>query len=235
MKIVRYAEDKKKIINWREMLIDLFPDRTERELNDNSKWCPECDGLGLVTVESKHIKGCVTCLGKGQINLCTNKDGEGCVYGYTVCKSCLESENEKERIKGVKIRYKNAKKVTFENYKGKLFDPSNDELVVDKDEFIDSLSEMISEGEFPKYVWGLTAYQNINVDMVQVVSDACEGGYEDQFEHLSAMDDLNHIQEAIDTWITNQGDAACCYNETNVVVLLDDIIVKLQKENTNGL
>ena len=87
----------KKIINWKEEFIKMFPETTERVLKSNYKWCEKCSGVGF-TRHGVYISFCNACLGRGQIGLCSEECGNDRKYPLTICKEC-DSKKEYYRKK----------------------------------------------------------------------------------------------------------------------------------------
>ena len=213
-----------KNISWREEIIKLFPDTTERIKNDNEEWCPKCNGLGLIR-ENKYIVGCTTCCGKGVIKLC--ECGQKIDKPYTICKSCRDKkEQEKE-----KERFEKAEKINYENYDGNFL--WNDR-VLDKEALEDELYTIIyGKKEPPIYVYATKEEKVFNfIDLVDIVADKCEDGYEDMDENFDYKDsDFLKAQELVDKWLNKHEENLYCYYEDyNKVITLDEIIQKLKKE-----
>lgn len=215
-----------KIINWREELINLFPETTERKLLDNHKWCEKCNGLGLYK-EGKSLFACNYCKGTGQAELCQNKCGNE-KHKYTnLCESCLNKSDDEKRIKMELYLFNKAEKINYCDYDGNFF---IDDIVKDKDDFEEWMFERLLEEDLPKYVYGTKKEKIMGINFTQIIEDECENGYEEMGDRLN-YDGVEEIQTMIDKWIENQGDANYCYWEDHkVIVLLDDLINQLKKE-----
>lgn len=214
-----------KIINWKEEFIKLFPENTERQLKDNHKWCEKCNGLGFFR-QGIYIDFCNSCRGTGQIELCTEGCGREKNSPYTVCDICRAKKDfEKETAKEKEL-FEKAQKVKFADYEGMFL---KNERVIDKEDFADDLYYKIKdEEEYPMYVYGTYKEPVMSIDFNQVINDSCEEGYEDMTDQLD-YDGVEEIQKSIDQWIEKQGEANYCYYESNVVVLLDDLIVEIKE------
>ena len=148
------------------------------------------------------------------------------------CEGYKKEQLEKEKIKEVEL-FKKAKKIKFIDYQGLFL---NNERVIDKDEFADNLYDKIKDGEdCLTYVFGTVKEPVMNIDFNEIINNACEDGYEEMDSYLD-YEGVKEIQELIDKWIIKQGDSNYCYWEnTRVVVLLDDLTadIKEQIENEN--
>lgn len=143
------------------------------------------------------------------------------------CEGYKKEQWDKERIK-YNESIARAEKIKFADYEGLFL---NDERVIDKDEFADNLYYKIKDGEdYPTYVLGTEKVSVMNIDFNDVLSSACEDGYEDMTDNLD-YEGVEEIQTLIDKWIEKQGDSNYCYYETNkVIVLLDDLITEIKEQ-----
>ena len=138
-----------KIINWKKEFTKLFPEKTERNLKDNHKWCNKCNGLGFFR-SGEYISFCNSCRGLGQIELCTEGCGREKHNYYTVCEICKDKKDNEGKTKKEKENFEKAIKITFAEYDGMFLDSSD--KVIDKDEFADNLYCKIKDGEYyPSY------------------------------------------------------------------------------------
>jgi len=213
-----------KIISWREEIIKLFPDTTERIKNDNEEWCSKCNGLGLIK-ENKYIVGCTTCYGRGVIKKC--ECGQKIDKPYTICKNCRDKKVEEKEIE----RFEKAEKVKYENYNDKYL--WNDK-VLDKDEFEEELFEIINDGEeTPNYIYATKKEKVFDrISLTEIVADKCEDGYEEMDENFDYKDsDFIKAQELMNIWLDKHEENLYCYYEDyNKVILLDGIVQKLKDE-----
>lgn len=219
-----------KLINWREELINLFPETTDRKLKDNYKLCEYCNGLGLYK-RGEGLVGCNLCSGTGQIELCQNKCGNEKYKSCNVCENCFKRSEEEKRIKKENDIYEKAGKINYCDYDGKFL---VDDTVKDKDDFKEWIFERLLEENLPKYVYGTKKEKVMGINFKQVIEDECENGYEEMGDRLDYTG-VEEIQIMIDRWIEGQGDANYCYWEDyKVIVLLDDLINQLiEKEKIN--
>lgn len=216
-----------KSINWREEFIKLFPEITERQLEENHKWCEKCNGLGFIR-QGKYIEFCNYCRGTGQVELCTEGCGREKKNYYTVCEICKEKKDTERMQKAEKERYEKAEKVKFADYGGMFLE---NERAIDKEEFANNLYYKIKDGdEYSTYIYGTTKVPVMGINFEEVIKNACEEGYENMTDYLD-YDGVEEIQKLIDQWIEKQGDSNYCYWESDkVVVLLDDLILELKEE-----
>ncbi|OPX89463.1 MAG: hypothetical protein A4E53_01540 [Pelotomaculum sp. PtaB.Bin104] len=223
-----------KTINWRDELIKIFPETTERTKGEHDEWCPKCNGIGLVR-QGNYIVGCTNCYNKGIIKAC--ECGNKVDKPYTICKDCRNrKEYEKE-----KERFNTAKKIPFDDYEG-LFLWNNS--VINKDDLKDELYSLIYDGEEPPAYIYATKKQKIftDIDLVEVVAEKCEGGYEDMDTYFNYEDDdFIKAQELINKWLSKHESVLDVYYEDyGTAVLLDKVIADIRDQNksvvikTNG-
>ena len=115
-------------------------------------------------------------------------------------------------------------------YGGKLYSLSNDERIVDKDDFAEELYEKIKNGEdYPEYIYGTEKRVVMNIDFEDIVTDACEDGYEEMSKFLD-WEGTTEIQNLIDAWVAKQGNNNYIYPQTsNTVILLDELAEEIKK------
>lgn len=90
--------------------------------------------------------------------------------------------------------------------------------------------DKIKEGEdYPTYIYGTDKQAVMSIDINDVISNACEEGYEEMTENLDYTG-VDEIQILIDQWIEKQGDSNYCYYENDEVILLDELIKDIQKQ-----
>lgn len=214
----------KKTINWREEIIQLFPETTVREKTDKDEWCPSCNGLGLKN-EGNYIVNCVTCLGTGIVKSC--ECGQPKIFGYTVCQECTS------RIRNQKVKeaFAKAEKIPFEDYEGKFL---VGEAVLDKEEFEDWLFYDLDANSEPLEYWPATnSWQQIErLDLRNIVYEQCEDGYEGMEDQLDFSDPgFIQAQELLDKWVKEQSQALTVYSDSSThYVFVGDLVKKLKDE-----
>ena len=208
------------IINWREEIIKLFPDTTERKIPEGSIICPVCNGLGLYTSENKkYISVCSTCYGKGctELKVCKTCGVElSEKYYYTICEKC----REEDRIQRELERYEKAEKIKIADYDGMLFS-LNGENIIDVNDLLDEL-EALKEQNI-KWMFGTKSEPLFSIDLQNIIADECEDGYEDMISFLDMKSEkLVEAQRLIHEWeIENEGNIKIYYPDYNKVILLD--------------
>ena len=86
------------------------------------------------------------------------------------------------------VLYEKASKIKFKNYEGKFWIDSWD-YVKDKDDLEKWLYDLISEGEdCPTWIWGTNKIKCLNIDIADVIYDACDDGYEGMYDNLEISD-----------------------------------------------
>lgn len=214
----------KKVINWREEIIRLFPDTTERLKADKDEWCPECKGIGFKREET-HIVGCVKCLGTGIIKTC--ECGRPKAFGYAICQSC----KDRKRAEAEQEQFEKADKIPFDAYNGKFV---VNEAVVDKEGFEEWLfNELESNGESPDYWPVANSWQQISrLDLREIVYEQCEDGYDGMEDQLDFVDPgFIRAQELLDEWVKEQSEVLTVYADSSTsYVFIGDLVKKLKDE-----
>ena len=211
-------------IMWREEIIKLFPETTEKIKSEHDEWCLKCNGLGLIR-ENDYIVGCKACYGKGIIKACAcgNKIDH---KGYSICKECRDKKDQEK----AKERYNRAKKINYKDYRGKFIDGDR---VIDKDCFEDDLYASIENGEeYPTWVWATKKEICFNtIDIQDIIIDHCEDGYEDIQTFLDLKSEkLEEAQKLINEWEEENKEQMYCYYETNEIVLLYELIKEIKQQ-----
>lgn len=221
-----------KQINLKQKFIELFTDENIRKLPEGLEWCSECEGVGWHNKTKGYISLCTKCNGKGYVESHVCKDCGGKVkYYQRQCDKCHHKHWYEKQRKLEQERYNNAKKIKYKDYDCDKFWIENWNYVKSRDEFEDWLSdELYDNSEYPTWIFGTKKEQCLSVDICDVVSQACEDGYEDMYDNLDT-DSLQPIQDQIDKWIADQGDCGCVYYEDySVVVELDELIEEIKRE-----
>lgn len=222
-----------KEIDFRVKFLEMFPDNYIKKIPDNATICDNCQGIGWHNKVDGFISLCNKCYGKGYIETKFCECGKEILYhGDTKCNDCKQKEFKIKQQEKELIAYEKANKISFEAYSGKFWIDSWD-YVKDKDDLEEWLYDLISEGEdCPTWIWGTNKIKCLNIDIADVIYDACENGdgYEEMYDNLN-LSTLKPIQEQIDKWLEEQGDSIYTYGEDyGNVVLLDDLIEEIKKE-----
>ena len=205
-------------------------------LEDNEVICPSCKGLTYILIESHdkaHIKSCRLCY-TGKLYTCKYC---GCNYKSSQCE-CKDAERERsnkfytEQANKELEAYNKANKRNFKDYDGKFL-LGSDEYVKDKDDIEAWIYQKLIDGEdIPEYVWATESDEVFTIDLLEVISDKCEYGYDDMYDRLDTKSELLvKAQELISQWEDEQGESMNVYSETNkVAVLLGDIVEEIRLE-----
>lgn len=216
----------KKVINWREEIINLFPNEAIKELKDNHVWCEKCNGLGIYRSNEKYLSFCHNCRGTGQVELCRNKCGNKQSRGSYLCKQCQEKDWQELQKK----KFNNAPKIKFEDYQGKFMDNG----IMEEHDFVEEeLYMWLKNGyEFEDFrtLYACRKENILNRDLEEYITYyVCDDGYEDMYTYLD-FKNFNKVQDAYDNWVKEQGESAYTYWETNTIVDLTDLAKRLVKE-----
>jgi len=200
-------------INWREELIKLFPETTQRTKGENDEWCSVCNGIGLIN-KGNYIVGCTACNGKGVKKACECGQKIDRPY-YDTCE-----------------RFEAATKIPFEDYTGLFL--LNDDKVITGEDLEEELYSLIYGGEEPPtYIWGTTKQKVFtDIDLAEVVANKCEEGYEDMESRFDYKDEgFIKAQELANLWLAKHDSATDIYYEDyKVAVLLDKVIEDIKQQ-----
>lgn len=218
-------------IDLKKKFLELFPDNYIRVIPDGMKVYENCGGVGWHNKTPGYISPCQVCKGKGftgdRLCSCGNKIEHPL---HIKCKKCREKEREGKEQEC----FNKAKKVSFTDYDGLFYSGDYNDHVKDKEDFKEWLYNRIFNGEeVPSWVWATKKTKCFNINIFDIVNDACEDGYEDMYDFLDT-EALQPIQNKIDKWMEDQGDYLYYYHpDKSTVVLLDDIVEKLKEEINN--
>lgn len=216
-------------INWREELIKLFPETTQRTKGEQDEWCPKCNGIGLIR-EDKHVVGCSACNGKGIKKACKCGQKIDRPY-YDTCDSCRSKTWDEQQERKDRERFEAAVKIPFEDYTGLFL---WNERAITKEDLEEELYSLIYGGEeAPTFIWG-TKKQKVftGISLAEVVTDKCEDGYEDMADYFDYKDeDFIKAQELLNAWLVKHDSVMDIYYEDfNTAVLLDKIIEEIKQQ-----
>ena len=223
---------------------DLYAQLQERiilHLEENEVPCLECKGLRFNYVadneKEAHIETCRGCY-TGKLTVCK--------YCGKACKSwcdCRESQDARhnqwraEQKQKELALYEKAEKISWKDYDGYfLFDGC--EYLKTADDLEDWIYDRIMEEEdVPDFLWSTKGTQYINIDLNDVIYNACEDGYEDMYDYLSTKSPLiAQAQELINQWQKEQGDNLNIYNANyKQAIIIKDLVDKIRGEmHTNN-
>lgn len=207
------------------------------KLKENETLCPECKGLRFILVESEtngYIESCRRCY-TGILTIC-NHCGTPIKNDWCHCKDASDERSMKlqlEQAKKDKEKFLKAIKIDFKNYNGK-FILNDEEYVKDSDDVEEWIYEKLQEGEelLPDYLWATKPSPVFNIDIYDVISDNCENGYEDMYDHLDTDSPLlTQAQELITQWQQEQGETLYTYDKDYTrAIMLTDIINEISEE-----
>lgn len=218
-------------INVSNEIKNILPDTLEKDLQDNEKICPVCNGLGVVVDNNIYgikgdtsedakksmfpynhqaIKFCPNCY-NGVIELC-----EYCgkpLPRNTLRCDCEQYQAKEEEEKRIKYQEKisKAEEVDIKDIESDmwLYDEQTDDYFSDIDYFVDSykdFDEYESDKEMmnnlPEVLW-LTNPMDIFMDADDIISNACGELHEDAYNNIS-IEDTKELQNMLDEWCKKQ-------------------------------
>ena len=222
-------------ISTRELYSQL-QDKLIINLEEDEILCPECKGLHFAFVEkgdSGFIESCRRCH-TGKLYICKHC-GKGNKTDYCDCKEAQKERNDRfysEQAQKDFKAYKKAEKIHYKDYDGK-FIIEGSEYIKDIDDVAEWIYEELSEGnDIPEYLWATESTPHFSIDLLDVISDKCEDGYEDMYDHLNTGSHLiAEAQELVDKWEKEQGDSLNIYCETyDKAIIIKDLVEEIKKE-----
>lgn len=218
-------------INWRDEIIALFPEYTERKKEDKEQWCATCGGLGLKRA-ADYIIGCHTCSGTGKVKSDNCECDQPKEKGWAKCKECrIKADIAKERL-----LFEKATKIRYADYEGHFMDK---ETVMDKDELAEIIMQRLFDGEdAPDYWWAAeTQPQIVRLDLSDTIYELCEGSYEGIMDNLDlGAPEIIEAQKLLDKWLVDNKSALTVYWEsTTTAVLIGDLVTSLREEKEADL
>lgn len=216
-------------INVSNEIKNILPDTLEKDLQDNEKICPVCNGLGVVVDNNIYgikgdtsedakksmfpynhqaIKFCPNCY-NGVIKLC-EYCGKPLPRNTSRC-DCEQYKAKEEEEKRIKHQEKisKAEEVDIKDIDSDmwLYDEQTDDYFSDIDYFVDSYKdfdeydkEMMNN--LPEVLW-LTNPMDIFMDADDIISNACEELHEDAYNNIS-IEDTKELQNMLDEWCKKQ-------------------------------
>jgi hypothetical protein len=205
------------------------------DIKENEIVCPNCKGLRFVLIEKSdkgYIESCQRCYA-GKVNICKH-----CGNDSKLSCQCGQSKRERDTIfcsaqaQKELDAYNQAEKISFNDYNGKFLLESDD-YVKDKDDIEEWIYEKLNDGEdVPDYLWATKAEKVFTIDLLDIISNNCEDGYEDMYDHLSTDSDvLVQAQQLITKWEETQGESLNFYTTTlKKAVIIKDLVDEIKKE-----
>lgn len=199
------------------------------DIAENEIICPDCLGLRFILIEQNdkgYIESCQKCY-TGKVNVC-NYCGQ---YSKMLCP-CKQSREERDMIYHSKQAqkeleaYQKAEKISFNDYDGKFLLESDD-YVKDKHDIEEWIFERLLDGlDVPDYLWATESEPVFTIDLLDIISQNCEDGYEDMYDHLDTDNHLlSQAQNLISKWEKGQGESLNIYTITyKKAVLMKDLV-----------
>jgi hypothetical protein len=224
---------------------ELFSQLQERIILNPGKdevVCPECKGLTFVLkvnedCTSASIERCAKCY-TGKLFVCKHCSKQNRTNHCDCAKAVQERNNDRvlEQAQKDAERYQKAEKINYTDYDGYFILPGNEHLkeLEDVEEWI---YEVLTDGgEPPEYLWAVEGEKHFHIDLLDVINDKCEDGYEDMYDQLGTDSPLlDQAQILINTWEENQGDSLFIFNETyKKAVIIKDLVEKIKREIEQG-
>ena len=203
-------------------------------LKENEALCPECKGLRFILVERNSqafIESCRHCY-TGTLYVC--KHCGKLNKSWCDCTASNDERNNEYRIKQAQKdaeAFQKAEKINYKDYDGYYLFGSDDHLKTQED-LEEWIYEKLKDGEdVPEYMWAVEGQSHLSIDLLDVINDKCEDGYEDMYDHLSTGSPLlSQAQELINQWENEQGDKLCVFDETyKKAVIIKDLIDEVSK------
>ena len=205
-------------------------------LEENEIICPTCKGLRFTLVERKdksyveHCRACHT----GKLYVCKHC-GEGTKSNHCTCKEANKERDITRSIEQFKKEtdaFHKAEKIDYKEYDGYFLLPTSERLKTIED-VSDWITDKLAQGEeTPEYLWAVEGEPHLSIDLKDVISEKCEDGYEDMYDHLDADSQLlSQAQELIDQWQEEQGDSLSVFTETyKKAVIIKGLVDDIRKE-----
>lgn len=216
-------------------LFSQLQDKLIINLSDNEVVCPECKGLRFVLNEHNrkgYIESCRRCY-TGKLYVC-----EYCEKLYRTQCDCTASHDERRnkfRMKQAQEEleaYQKADKISYKDYNGHYVF-GNDERLKSQDDLEEWIYEKLKDGEdVPEYLWVVRGLPHFTIDLLDVINDKCEDGYEDMYDNLNTESPLlAQAQELLKQWENEQGERLYVFNETYAMaVIIKDLVEEIRKE-----
>ena len=225
-------------INMKELLGEILPDKSKRELNEGQKLCSRCKGLGL-EVRDIYLQNCSVCRG-GVVDACRFCGKEYSTLGGYRRNLCCEGakiENEldkhKERLEHLKKQeerittlFNKAEKITIKEAKDRgievLFNEDAEHYMSISEAFDHFDNELDDELSDNRVKWLFATKQiKMSIDADDIVDSACEELHEDARDWISKQD-IEELQGFLDNWCEKQTGTISYEPDYKVVVILGE-------------
>jgi hypothetical protein len=215
-------------------LFDLLKSKVILNLKPNEIACPTCNGLRMnfrVSETSEGIRHfieqCTNC-SSGVLYICEHC-GDISKNNYCTCTKACEARNLKYQIKEQEKRSK-ATIIKFSDYKGFLTDPTDDEHIIEYDDFADIYLDNFTP-DSPKFAWAMNTSRAFHLDLDDIIQDKCEDQWEGLYDNLNTRDPLIlQAQGLLNEWLDKE-DPTDYSESSKVLVDLSELYEQGMKDN----
>lgn len=219
-------------VNLYEAIQKSFPKILIKDLKENERICPTCNGLGMRIEDNIYgIKGdsseagrkyhfpykhqalsfCQNCF-NGVQRLCPYCGQPYKNQAYLHC-DCEEQKkvDEEERIKKWNEKVSKAVLVDEKDVDTMLYCEEFDKYYDTVDDFVDDYvcNHKEDGNERPVRLW-VTSVETISIDAYDIVRDTCEDLHEDAMDNISS-EDFTRLQNFLDEWCKDQAGTTTYY------------------------
>lgn len=226
-------------VNLYQEIRKAFPEILEKDLSENERICPICNGLGMRLANNVYgIKGDTSEMGRKMIfpykhqalsfcQACFNGVQRLCPYcgkpyvnqSYLHCDCAGQKNADKEKsIKEWNEKFSKAAEVDEKDVDTMLYCEEFDEYYDSTDDFFDDYAANYSDGDYerPNVLW-VTTVEKIHIDAEDVAANACEYLHEDAYDQC----DIGSLQKLLDEWCKDQYGATTYFPSFKQYVLID--------------
>lgn len=224
-------------VNTHQVVSKILPPYLVKNLTENERICPECNGLGLKVNDNIYgIKGdtselarkymfpykhqslsfCQSCY-NGVQRLCPycGKPYKRQSYLHCECDGQRQADREK-KLKELKKIIKNAVEVKESEVTTMLYCEENGEFYDTVDDFFDYYAWHKDDFDVRPFRLWVTTEESIHMDANNLIEDACSDLHEDAFEQC----DADGLQKLLDKWCKEQTGTSTyypCYKEYVII------------------
>ena len=226
-------------INLYDVIKKSFPDVLIKDLTENERICPVCNGFGMRIEDNIYgIKGGNSEVGKKHhfpyrhqalsfCRSCFNGVQRLCPYcgepyknqGYLHCDCDGQKKaDDEKKLKEWNEKVANANPVEEKDVNTMLYCEEFDKYYETTEDFFDDYSANYTNEEIyikPERLW-VTLAEEISIDAGDVIEDACDGLWEEASEQC----DREGLQDLLDNWCKKQTGATTyypCYKEYVII------------------
>lgn len=229
---------RKEYVDLKSILQDKLPSKLEKDLQENERICPVCNGLGVVLEDNVYgVVGDTSELGKKfrfpyrrqAFTFCPN-----CYNGVQkLCPYCGKPYKDISHLhcdcEGQKKADEKARAEKWEKLLSKAKEVQENEIdtmlyCVEVAGYFDSISDFkdywydfISDiGGRPQRLW-VTKKEEISIDADSLIEDVCSELHEDAKDNC----DIDGLQKLLDSWCKEQTGATTYYPSYEKYVVID--------------